>query len=75
MEATNRESFEPRFVPETGSERECVISRRDLEILLRGAESERETGYRNLFAGVAVSCGFGLRALWKGSGDSTRTTC
>ena len=32
MEATNRESFEPRFVPETGSGRECVISRRDLEI-------------------------------------------
>ena len=34
---------------------ECVISRGDLEILLRGAESEREIGYRNLSAGIAVN--------------------
>lgn len=39
---------------------ECVISKRDLELLLRGAESEKEVGYRNLFAGVAGSCGLGL---------------
>ncbi len=47
-------------LPDPSFGHECVISRRDLEILLRGAESERETGYRNLFAGVAVSCGFGI---------------
>ncbi len=46
--------------PEFG--RDCVISRHDLEILLRGAESEREIGFRNLFAGVAASSGFGILA-------------
>ncbi len=40
--------------------RDCVISRHDLEILLRGAESEKEIGYRNLFAGIAASSGFGI---------------
>ena len=45
--------------PDTGFGPDCVISRGDLEMLLRGAESEREIGYRNLFAGIAISCGFG----------------
>ena len=47
-------------IPERGFGRECVISRHDLEILLRGAESERELGYRNLFIGIAASCGLGI---------------
>ena len=38
---------------------ECVIARRDLELLLRGAESERELGYRNLSVGIAMSCALG----------------
>ncbi len=46
-------------IPGAGLGRDCVISRNDLEVLLRGAESEREMGYRNLFTGVAASCGFG----------------
>ncbi len=46
-------------IPDPGFGHDCLISRRDLEILLRGAESEREIGYRNLFAGIAVSSGFG----------------
>ncbi len=29
-------------------ERDCVISRRDLEILLHGSETEKEKGYRDL---------------------------
>ena len=47
-------------IPDPGIGHECVISRRDLELLLRSVESEREAGYRNLFAGIAVSCGFGI---------------
>lgn len=46
--------------PDSGFGRDCVISRHDLEILLRGAESEREIGYRNLFAGIAASSGIGI---------------
>ncbi len=47
-------------IPEAGFGSECIISRQDLELLLRGAESERETGYRNLFSGIAASCGLGI---------------
>ena len=47
-------------IPRPGFGPECLISRQDLELLLRGAESERETGYRNLCAGIAASCGFGI---------------
>lgn len=47
-------------ISDPGFGHDCVISRRDLRLLLRGVESEREIGYRNLFAGIAVSCGFGL---------------
>ncbi len=46
-------------IPEPGFGHDCVISRHHLEILLRGAESEKEIGYRNLSAGIAISCGFG----------------
>lgn len=49
---------DPKF--DRDRDRDCVISRHDLEILLRGAESEREIGYRNLFVGVAASSGFGI---------------
>ncbi len=49
----------PAFERSAGSGGECIISRQDLELLLRGAESERETGYRNLSAGIAASSGFG----------------
>ncbi len=38
----------------TQPDRDCVISRLDLETLLAGTEAERERGYRNLFAGVAA---------------------
>ncbi len=58
--SVNDEAFAKSTLADRGLERECVISRRDLELLLRGAESERETGYRNLFVGVALSSGFGL---------------
>ncbi len=47
-------------IPNAGFGGDCVISRRDLEVLLRSAESEREIGYRNFCAGIAVSCGLGL---------------
>ena len=43
-----------------GPERNCLISRRDLEDLLQSVEAERETGYRNLFSGIAASCGLGI---------------
>lgn len=56
----NDEAFTKTPHSDRGFERECVISRRDLEVLLRGAESEREIGYRNLSAGVALSSGLGL---------------
>ncbi len=56
----NDEAFANSARPDRGFERECVISRRDLELLLRGAESEREIGYRNLFTGVAITSVFGL---------------
>ncbi len=46
-------------IPDPEFGRDCVISRRDLEILLRSAETEREIGYRNLFGGIAASSGFG----------------
>ncbi len=47
-------------IPEAGIAPECIITRQDLELLLRGAESEREAGYRNLCTGIAASCGFGI---------------
>ncbi len=55
----NGETHGNAGIPDPGSGGECVISRRDLEILLQSAESEREIGYRNLSTGIAVSCGFG----------------
>ncbi len=55
----NSEAHAGVAIPDPGFSRDCVISRRELEILLRGAESEREIGYRNLFAGIAASSGFG----------------
>ena len=61
MEATNTEIFGPtRFVPESGSGRDCVISRRDLEILMHGSEIEREKGHRNLASAVAGGAGLGV---------------
>ncbi len=50
-------------LPAPGFGGDCVISRHDLEVLLRGAESEREIGYRNLFAGIATSCGLGMLGM------------
>ena len=47
-------------IAEPGFRPECIISRQDLELLMRGAESERETGYRNLCTGIAASCGLGI---------------
>lgn len=37
----------------------CTISKRDWEALLRGRELEKEKSNRNLYLGIAVSCGFG----------------
>ena len=37
----------------------CTISKQDWEILIRGRELEKEKSYRNLFLGIAASCGFG----------------
>ena len=53
------ESYGCVVASEAGFERDCVISRRDLEILLRGSQTEKERGYRNLFAGIAASGGLG----------------
>ncbi len=55
----NTEITSNAALPHPGLVPECIISRQDLELLLQGAESERETGYRNLCAGIAASCGFG----------------
>ena len=49
--------------PDTGLDRDCVISRHDLEILLQGSETERESAYRNLFAGAALGSGVGTLSV------------
>ena len=46
-------------IPDPRFRRDCVISQQDFEVLLRAAESEREIGYRNFFAGIAVSSSLG----------------
>ena len=38
---------------------DCLVSRQELEMLLRESETEKEKGYRNLFAGVAACGAFG----------------
>ena len=63
MEATDREIYGSRFLPETGIECDCLISRRDLEILLHGSETERERGYRNLACAIAVGAGLGVSSI------------
>ncbi len=60
MEATEREIYGSGFFPAAGSEGDCLISRRDLEILLHGSETEKEKGYRNLASAVAASAGLGV---------------
>lgn len=68
MEATDTDFYGSRFLPETlpGTPpetrlgRDCVISRRDLEVLLHGSETEREKGYRNLAGAVTAGAGLGV---------------
>ena len=60
MEATDREIYGHGLMTATRLDRECVISRRDLEILLHGSEAERERGYRNLASAIAGGAGLGV---------------
>ncbi len=41
----------------------CLVSRHDLEILLASNRAEPEEAQRNLFAGIAVSSGFGCLGI------------
>ena len=58
MEIMNNPSY-ARWNVDPGFERDCVISRHHLEILLQGSQTEKERAYRNLFAGTAAGGGCG----------------
>ena len=60
METLSREAYRSPFIPPAAGERDCLISRHDLEQLLRQSETEKERGYRNLAVALAVSGGLGV---------------